>query len=515
MSNATTIPNEQPALHGAMLWVGAIVLAMANFLAVLNMTIANVTQPNMAGALGAGTSQGTWIITAYAVAEAITVLLTGWLTSRFGGVKVFSAAVFLFGLSSLMCGLSTSLGMLLAMRVFQGMAGGPLMALSQTLLLRIFPKEQAMQATGLWAMTTLLAPVFGPVLGGWICDQYNWSWVFIINVPMALVFAVVAWSLLRRYEDPLVQNPVDKIGFLLLVIWVGALQIMLDEGKDLDWFASEEICILAAVAVIGFFAFLIWELTEKHPIVDLRVLRHRGFSASMVVLGLAFGCFFGLNVLTPLWLQYNLGYTTTWAGIVVAWGGLLQVVFSPVAANLSNRFDPRWLIFIGCAWLGGDTLWRAVATSDMDYWSIVVPLFFMGVGMPMYYVPLTGLAMGSVEEQEMASAAGLMNFVRTISGAFATSLVTTFWQNGRYIAHDQLSSIVDPTGEFGALIQRTPALAGQFGREVFDQAVAGQSMMLATNGLMIVIAVIFFISAFAIALAPKPTRTVDAASIGH
>jgi DHA2 family multidrug resistance protein len=515
MSNASASHNDVPALNGGMLWVGAIVLAMANFLAVLNMTIANVTQPNMAGALGAGTSQGTWIITAYAVAEAITVLLSGWLTSRFGGVKVFAITVFLFGVSSLLCGLSTSLGMLLAMRVLQGAAGGPLMALSQTLLLRIFPKEKAMQATGLWAMTTLLAPVAGPVLGGWICDNWSWSWVFIINVPLALIFAVVAWKLLKRYEDPLVRNPVDKIGFILLVIWVGALQIMLDEGKDLDWFASDKIVILAVVAVIGFLAFLIWELTEDHPIVDVRVFRHRGFGASMFVLALAFGCFFGLNVLTPLWLQYNLGYTTTWAGIVVAWGGLLQVVFSPVAANLSNRVDPRWLVFIGCAWLGGDTLWRAVATTDMDYWSIVVPLFIMGVGMPMFYVPLTGLAMGSVEEKEMASAAGLMNFVRTISGAIATSLVTTSWQDRRYIAHDQLSSIVDPAGELGVLIERTPVLVGQFGRELFDMAVTGQSMMLATNGLMLAIAAILFVSAFAIVLAPKPARTVDAASIGH
>jgi len=515
MSNAPNAHNDQPVLQGGMLLVGAIVLAMANFLAVLNMTIANVTQPNMAGALGASTSQGTWIITAYAVAEAITVPLTGWLTARFGGVKVFSVAVFMFGVSSLMCGMSTSLGMLLAMRVFQGMAGGPIMALSQTLLLRIFPKEKAMQATGLWAMTTLLAPVVGPVLGGWICDNWSWPWVYIINVPMALVFSLVAWSLLKRYEDPLVKNRMDVVGMLLLVVWVGALQIMLDEGKDLDWFSSEEIRVLAVVALIGFLSFLIWELTEEHPIVDIRVFRHRGFSASMFVLALAFGCFFSLNVLTPLWLQYNMGYTTTWAGIVVAWGGVLAVVFSPIAANLSNRVDPRWLVFIGCAWLGGDTLWRAVATPDMDFWSICIPLFVMGVGMPMYYVPITGLAMGSVEEKEMPSAAGLMNFVRTIAGAFATSLVTTFWQDRRYIAHDQLSSIVDPTGQMAFIVQSVPTLVGQFERELLDYAVQGQSMMLATNGLMMVIAIIFFISAFTIALAPKPSRTVDAASVGH
>jgi DHA2 family multidrug resistance protein len=479
------------------------------------LAIANVTQPNMAGALGASTSQGTWIITAYAVAEAITVPMTGWLTARFGGVKVFSVAVFMFGISSLMCGMSVSLNMLLLMRVLQGMAGGPIMALSQTLLLRIFPKDKAMQATGLWAMTTLLAPVVGPVLGGWICDNWSWPWVYFINVPMALVFSVTAYTLLKCYEDPLVKNRMDVVGMLLLVVWVGALQIMLDEGKDLDWFASEEIRIMAIVAVIGFLAFLIWELTEEHPIVNLRVFRHRGFSASMFVLALAFGSFFGLNVLTPMWLQTNMGYTTTWAGIVVAWGGLLSVVFSPIAANLSNRVDPRWLVFIGCAWLGGDTLWRAMATPDMDYFSICLPLFFMGVGMPMYYVPITGLAMGSVEENEMASAAGLMNFVRTIAGAFATSLVTTFWQDGRYIAHDQLSGIVDPTGDAARIIDSASGSTGLMARELFDNMVTGQSMQLATNGLMLTIAVIFFISAFTIVLAPKPTRTVDAASVGH
>ena len=515
MSQAPAARNDAPALEGAMLWVGAIVLALANFLAVLNMTIANVTQPNMAGALGAGSSQGTWIITAYAVAEAISVPLTGWLSSRFGAIKVFTLSVFLFGVFSLMCGVSTSIGMLLLMRVFQGFAGGPLLALSQTLLLRIFPKEKAMQAMGLWAMTTLLAPVVGPVLGGWICDNYSWPWVYFINIPMALAFSVIAWNLLKRYEEPLVKNPVDKIGFMLLFIWVAALQIMLDEGKDKDWFSSPEICVLAVIAAIGFASFVIWELTESHPIVDLRVFRHRGFSASMFVLALAFGGFFGLNVLTPLWLQYNMGYNTTWAGLVVMWGGVLSVVFSPIAANLSNRVDARWLIFFGCAWLGCDTAWRALANPDMDFWTICIPLLVMGVGMPMYYVPITGLAMGSVEERETASAAGLMNFVRTISGAFATSLVTTSWQDRSYTAHDQLASIVDPAGTLASHIAGAPAMAGQAARELFNMMVTGQSLMLATNGLMMAIAVVFFVAAISIAFAPKAARAVDAASIGH
>src|SRR5215469_13188501 len=471
MSNLPTDPKHPPSLQGGMLWVAGIVLALANFVAVLNMTIANVTVPNIAGALGAGSSQGTWVITSYAVAEAITVPLTGWLAGRFGAVRLFCIAVVLFGVFSLLCGMSTSLGMLLGMRVLQGMAGGPLLALSQTLLLRIFPKEQSMQAMGLWAMTTLLAPVVGPVLGGWLCDNYTWSWVFFINVPMAFAFGVIAWGLLKRYQDPAVIKPVDKIGMLLLIIWVAALQIMLDEGKDKDWFSSMEIRVLAAIAVIGF---------------------------------LAFRAFFGINVLTPQWLQYNMGYTTTWAGLVVAWGGLLSVVFSPIAAKLANRVDPRLLIFIGCLWLGLDTFWRAYATSDMSYWLICVPLFFMGVGMPMYYVPLTGLAMGSVNEEETASAAGLMNFVRTISGAIATSLVTTSWQNRSIIAHAKLADIVDPTGQTASMLP--PGSNGQMVREMLNNLVTRESLMLATNGLMLVIGAVFVVASISIVLAPKAAR---------
>ena len=507
---------QQPPLQlsGATLWIAAIVLAMANFVAVLNMTIANVTVPNMAGALGAGSSQGTWVITSYAVAEAITVPLTGWLSARFGGVLVFTIAVELFGVSSLLCGMSTSLGMLIGMRVLQGFAGGPLMALSQTLLLRIFPKEKSMQAMGLWAMTTLLAPVVGPVLGGWLCDNYAWSWVFFINVPMAASFGAIAWMLLKRCENATARSPIDVVGMVLLVIWVAALQVMLDQGKDLDWFSSSRVCLLAVVAVIGFAAFLIWELTERHPIVDVRVFRHRGFSSCMAVLMLAFGAFFGTNVLTPMWLQYNMGYTTTWAGMVVAWGGVLSVIFSPIAANLAARIDAHYLIFCGVLWLAVMMLWRSTASTDMTYWAICVPMFFTGIGMPLFYVPLTGVAMASVNEDETAAASGLMNFVRTMSGAVATSLVTTAWEDKAKYAHAELTNIVDPSGEFA----RSSAHLGQFrqmARGVVDGMVSGQSLMLATNELMVILGTVFAVASLLIVLAPKPQRVVDASAATH
>src|ERR1043166_2227254 len=262
-------PGAPAPLQGGMLWLGAIVLAAANFIAVLDMTIANVSVPNIAGSLGISSSQGTWVITSYSVAEAIIVPLTGWLAARYGAVRVFTSAMGLFGAFSAFCGLSTSLGMLVTGRIMQGLSGGVLMPLSQMLLLRIFPKEKAPAAMALWAMTTLVARVLGPILGGWLCDSYSWPVIFFINVPIALVCAPIALRMLRRYETELLRAPIDTIGLALLVVFVGALQLMLDLGKEKDWFESTEICLFAVAAAIGFVGFLVWEAGEGRAIVHL------------------------------------------------------------------------------------------------------------------------------------------------------------------------------------------------------------------------------------------------------
>jgi MFS family permease len=333
-----------------------LVLAAANFLVVLDTTIANVSVSNIAGALAVSPSQGTWVITSYAVAEAVVVPLTGWLSARFGAVKVFVAGMIGFGLFSFLCGLAPSLTLLVLFRVLQGACGGPLMPLSQTLLLRVFPKKYAAAATGLWAMTTLVAPILGPILGGTLCDNVGWASIFWINVPVAAICSWFAWRLLRKHETPLARSRVDLVGLGLLIVWVGALQVMLDLGKEHDWFASPMIAGLAIVAAIGFVAFLIWELTDANPIVDLRVFRHRGFTASVITLSVAFGAFFGINVLTPLWLQQNMGYTATWAGYVSALLGVTAVLVAPLAAGLSTKVDPRRLGVPGRDLAGRDHL---------------------------------------------------------------------------------------------------------------------------------------------------------------
>lgn len=501
-------------LSGAWLWLAAIVLATANFIAVLDMTIANVSVASISGALGISSSQGTWVITSYAVAEAIVVPLTGWLAGRFGAVRVFTTGMLVFGICSAFCGVASSLSMLVVGRVMQGLSGGVMMPLSQTLLLRIFPAEKAPAAMALWAMTTLVAPVVGPILGGWLCDEYAWPLIFFINVPLACLCAPIAARMLKPYESARVRLPIDVVGLALLILFVGALQLMLDLGKEHDWFSSTGICVLAILAIIGFAAFLIWELTERHPIVDLRVFRHRGFVASVAAISLGFGAMFATNVLTPLWLQSYMGYTATWAGLTTAWSGVLAVVAAPLAGALIARVDPRQLVFAGLLWLALVTIARAYATSDATYWHISWPLVLMGAGLPFFFVPLTALALGSVEERETASAAGLQNFLRTLSGAVATSIVNTSWEDKTSHIHAELVGLVDRSGEMA----RSLSLSGMNAEAVqstLDNLLQGQSVMLATNRIMAVAGLTFVVAATVIWLAPRPTRVVDMTQAGH
>lgn len=495
-------------LTGARLIVAAILIGLGNFLVVLDTTIANVSVPTIAGNLGVSSSQGTWVITSYAVAEAITVPLTGWLSSRFGAQRVFITCYISFAAISLLCGLSSSLGMLLGGRVLLGLVGGPIMPLSQMLLLRIFPKEKATFATVLWAMTTLVGPVAGPILGGIICDSIGWQWIFYIKVPIAAGGGLMLAWLLRGQADPTAKAFIDKIGLALLVVWVGALQIMLDEGRNHDWFNSVEICVLAVVAAVGFIAFLIWELTEPNPIVNLRIFRHRGFTAAALTYAVGFGAFFASIVLLPLWLQANMGYTATWAGYATGIMGIMAVVCAPAVGKAVEKFDPRLVVSLGIVGIGLVMVWRMGFTPDMTFMQMAWPTFITGAFMVMFFVPVTGLAMASVEPHEQANAAGLSNFLRTLAGAFATSLVQTGWANAIRENQTELAGamrhgqgVLDATAAQG--VPRDAATA------MLSGVVEGQSVMLATLNMFGAIAVCFAVSAALIWVAPKPKGPID------
>ena len=501
-------PEAAKPLTGLPLIVAAVLIGLGNFLVVLDTTIANVSINTIAGDLGVSASQGTWVITSYAVAEAITVPLTGWLANKFGAQRVFNTCFLAFAAGSLLCGLSNSLGMLLGMRVLLGLVGGPIMPLSQLLLLRIFPKEKATFATVLWAMTTLIGPVAGPILGGIICDTIGWSWIFFIKVPIAAVGGLALLVLLRGQADPKTKAVIDGVGLALLIVWVAALQIMLDEGRNHDWFNSPEICTLAVVAAIGFAAFVIWELTETNPIVDLRIFRHRGFTAAATTYAVGFGAFFASIVILPLWLQSNMGYTATWAGYATGIMGILAVACAPLVGKSVEAFDPRLVVSLGILGLGLIMVWRMGFTPDVTFLQMAWPTLLTGVFMVMFFIPVTGLAMASVEPHEQASAAGISNFMRTLAGAFATSLVQSGWSNA---ARENQTELAGAMQHGQATVDAIMAQGAS--REVATTAlttlVEGQSLMLATLNMFAAIALCFAFAATLIWLSPKPKGPID------
>jgi len=405
-------------------------LAMANFMVVLDMTIANVSVPHIAGSLAVSPNQGTWVITSYAVAEAIIVPLTGWLTRRVGAVRLFVLSILGFTLSSMLCALSGSLAMLVAARIAQGLCGGPIMPLSQTLLLGSYPRGKTGPALAAWVMTTLLAPIAGPVLGGWIADNLTWQWIFYINIPVGIACSALVWRIYRTRETQREKVPVDFVGLILLIVWVGALQLVLDKGRELDWFNSSWIVGLASLSVASFIAFLIWEMTDDHPVVDLSLFNNRGFTSAIVALATLFAVFFGYIVLIPLWLQSFKGYTAMQAGLAIAPMGALSMLMAPVVAMSLQRIDPRYFATFSVLVFACVYFWRSTMTPDVTFMDIFIPQLLMGLGMSTLFLPLTTIAMAEVSSAQIATASGLQNFLRTLFGAFGAAISTNYWDNG-------------------------------------------------------------------------------------
>jgi DHA2 family multidrug resistance protein len=432
-----------PPMSGATLVIASMALALATFMNVLDVSIANVSIPALSGDLGVSFSQGTWVITSFAVANAIAVPLTGFLTQRFGAVRLFISSVVLFVVASFLCGMSTSLGMLVFFRVVQGAVAGPMIPLSQSLLLSSYPKAKAGLALTIWAMTTLVAPVMGPIMGGWITDNISWPWIFYINIPIGLLSAAITWTLYRNRETPTHKVPIDYVGLGLLIVWVGSLQVLLDKGNELDWFNSTQIVALAITSVVALCFFLVWELTEKHPVVDLSLFKRRNFWSGTLALSVGYGVFFGNVVLLPLWLQQNMGYTATLAGAVLAPVGLLAILLSPFVGKNITRVDPRLFATVAFMVFGLIFWMRSQFTPQADFVTIMIPSLVQGIAMATFFVPLMTLIFSGLGHDRIAAASGLSNFVRIMAGGFGASIFTSAWVNRTSAHHAVLTEHIN------------------------------------------------------------------------
>ena len=502
MATVASQPAQGNFLAPSRRLAAGLVLALSNLMVILDLTIANVSVPHIAGNLGISSDEGTWVITSYAVAEAICVPLTGWLSQRFGTVRLFIASMAGFGLFSLLCGLSPTLGALVVCRIGQGLCGGPIMPMSQTLLMRVFPPEQRGAAMGGWAMTTLIAPALGPILGGYISDSWSWHWIFFINLPVCVLCVTSAMIFLRSVETETRKLPIDRFGLFLLIFWIGCLQVMLDIGRDHDWFADSRIVALGVAAVIGFLVFVIWELTEEHPVVDLKIFRYPGFTFGVIALALCFGAYFAGIVIIPQWLQLSMGYTATQAGLVTAFTAMSALLSAQFAARYMTRIDPRIMISGAVIWLGLMSVWRTHWTSGADFWTLAMPQLVQGFAMPFFMIPLTSSTLGSVPPDKTASAAGLQNFLRTMSIAVSTSFVLTVWSNAQRVSRSELAGKINPDD-----VQRTLGNAGlgmEQSRQMISNMVDLEATVLAVDYVFWGAAAVLFLAAAVVWLMPRP-----------
>ena len=482
-------------LQGGALAMLTLVLSLATFMLVLDSTIANVAIPTIAGDLGASSSQGTWVITSFGVANAISIPITGWLAKRFGEVRLFLISTLLFVLASWLCGISHSLEMLIVFRVLQGAVAGPIIPLSQSLLLNNYPPEKRGMALAFWSMTIVVAPICGPILGGWISDNIHWGWIFFINVPIGLAVVLISWKILEGRESRISHQPVNTIGLILLALGVGALQLMLDQGRELDWFNSTEIVVLTIIAAVGLIALIIWELTDDNPVVDVSLFKSRNFTVGCVSTSLAFLVYSGTVVLIPLLLQQVYNYTATWAGLAAAPVGLLPILLAPIIGKFGNKIDMRILITISFMVYALTFYWRAVTFEpEMTFMDVALPQFVQGLAVACFFMPLTTITLSGLPPEKMASASSLFNFLRTLAGSIGTSLTTFIWYNREAVHHTQLTEVINP---YNPISQQFFQTMGSFGLSEEQTAsyiarqITAQGFIIGANEIFLVSAITF------------------------
>lgn len=474
---------EKTHLTGLPLLLGALAIALATFLIVLDYSIANVSIPYISGDLAVAVDQGTYVITSFAVGNAIVLPLCGWLTKRIGMVRLFVFSILSFTAFSWICGISTNLSMLVVARFFQGLVAGPMIPLSQTLIVLIFPQEKRTTALSFWSTVVVVAPIVGPVLGGWLSYDYSWPWIFFINIPVGIFSALTIKYTLQRYETPTQKISADWIGVILLAVSVSCLQFILDKGEQYDWFGSSLICICAVISFVCFALLIPWELFHKTPILELRLFKIKSFALSILFIGVAYSLYFGAVVLIPLWLQTNMDYTSIWAGISVASMGIIPTLFSALIGKLVSKIGVLIPLTVCFALFAASSFDTAFLNTDVDIWHIAFSRFLLGFGLLFFIVPLFQLQMQDLPNDKLASGGGLFHFVRAMMGGVGTAIFTTLWIRRSAFHHSNIVSDLVNRKPFGFFVEQLEALSlgEQKSWAFINQMVDKQAAVLAIN----------------------------------
>lgn len=474
-----------------------LVLAIATFMQVLDTTIANVSIPTIAGDLGVSTTQGTWVITGFGVSNAISIAVSGFFAKRIGEVRLLIISTVLFTLFSFLSGSATDMTSLVIYRVLQGAVAGPVIPLSQSLILRAYPRKYQSLAMALWGMTVILAPVLGPILGGYISDNFSWSWIFFINIPLGIFVVLVGAPLLKRLETKPESTPFSYTAFALLTVGVGSLQILLDQGEQWGWWGSMQIRILAIISVVALVYFFVMQIFDKNPIIDFSLFKSINFSVSTLCISLAYLIYFGAIVLIPQLLQEVYGYTALWSGIALAPLGILPVVLVASVAKMCDRYDIRWIVTFSFICYSICFFWRSyVFTPDIPMSDVIWPQVLQGLALTFFLMPLTTLGLQDIPDDKLASATSLQNFLRTLAGSIGTSIATTMWNDRAILHHSQMVDNISPYNPNAAMIYQTLESKGLSQVEistVLNTEITSQALIMSANDIFWISGWIFIV----------------------
>ena len=475
-------------------WIIALTVMLPTLIEIIDTSVVNVSLDHIRGSLSAGIDESTWTITSYLVSNAIIIPMTGWLSRLFGRKRYLVFSVTLFTLSSLLCGMAWNLQSLVFFRILQGVGGGALQPISQSILLETFPRKQHGMAMALFGVGIMFGPIIGPVLGGWITDNWSWHWIFFINIPIGVVSVIM---ILLFIQDPhymqRMKMKIDYWGLALLSVGLGSLQIVLDKGQRDDWFSSEYITVLTLISVISLFLFVIVErFFAEHPIVNFKTFRNLSFSTGNAVMFFAFFNLFGSIVLLPIYLQTLMGYSSTLAGMVLGPGGIATLIAMPIAGRLVTRVNPKALLAFGIIVAAYSTHLMSQFSLQADFNTVIWPRIVLGVGMGFLFIPLTTMTMSSIKKEDMGNASAIYNLLRNLGGSFGVAFVTTIIARGAQTHQNNLVGHLTPfdrgyqiavsqAGHALTYSGLNPALADSAGKETIYWQLLRQASMLSFN----------------------------------